>query len=327
MHYQHSFDEIKEIQNDYKRRLLLKNIMAPTVSIIIHASLFTALLIFVVSQTVQNQPPLVITIKPEETIKAVDEHIAVPPLNHDQIQDPENNTFADSPSEDIPETNEIEVSTEVEISDIQAFDIELPSHHKLNVNQSFLASRSQSEALAPTAVNTAINKGLKWLASRQHPDGNFFRGGAHPYAIWGASTLAFLGNGNSTSEGKYSNVVKKSLDTLIAHQRKQGPLKGGIGWHSYASPFVAMAILDATAVEPDNKTLREAAQNTLAYILNTQQNNGAWSGGVAPAPKDSKTADISATAWWTMALISARLAGLEVPDEAFKKSINYLMIA
>ena len=177
----------------------------------------------------------------------------------------------------------------------------------------FLGGR-ETGGTAPIKLKDVVKKGLAWLATRKRDDGTF-RIGAHPNAKWGVCTLAFLGSGNSTRKGKYKDLVKKSIDVMLETQGKDG----SIGYHSHATPFIALALLDACALEPKDKKLRAGAQKILKYALNTQQNNGCWSGSNKANPKKCTDVDITATGWWTMALISGRLAGLNVPEKNLRR--------
>lgn len=312
--------EIEEIQSEFKRKKLLETILGPSISLIIHVVAFVALLLLFVSQTIEDETdPTIIKIKPKPVEAPIEEPVDIPKL--DSNSDPSNEAEpSDSPIDEPMIDIQTPVDTDPLPSDLLITENALSIINKpVSAPTNFLAGRNNKSSAAPAAVNSAINKGLAWLASRQRQDGNFFHGGAHPNAIWGATTLAFLGNGNTTTKGKYKDIVKKSITHIIAAQKKSGPYKGSVGWHSFATPFVVMAILDAAALDPEDKILRQGAQDALDYVLRTQQNNGGWSGGSRFAPKDAKTVDITATAWWTMSLISGRLAGFKVPDKSFEK--------
>ena len=168
------------------------------------------------------------------------------------------------------------------------------------------------------ALNTKIiDCALKWLASQQGNEGRWK--GSHPNAVSSAAVLAFLGNGNSTSIGEYKEVVQKYVDFYCENQRADG----SYGNHGHATPFVVMAMCDAFALESSNQKIKTFCEKAVDYTLKTQNIDGGWNGGGKSAALDKHAVDIAQSSWYAMALFSAKLAGLNVPNEAVRK-INTL---
>lgn len=318
--YDHDF-ELEEIQSEFHRKEVIQSIMVPGISLLVHVAVFVVLLLVFVSQVVEDEKTVTVQMVPEAPEEPIQEEEQIEELQNEEVseqQESENETPVEDTFSEMP----VEDSTPVEdVSDLMAFNVQLPSTTVTNSSTSFLAGRRNAGSAAPNAVNSAINKGLAWLAKQQKSDGTF-QIGDHPNAKWGACTLAFLGNGNSTTKGKYKHVVKKSVDAMLARVDKDPNFKKMM--HSFATPFVVMALLDAAALEPEDQKLRKGAQKALDYAIRTQQANGGWSGGGQSASKNSSEVDITATAWWTMAVISGKLAGFDVPQQTFDKTLGLL---
>ncbi|MBF0197095.1 MAG: terpene cyclase/mutase family protein [Planctomycetes bacterium] len=167
---------------------------------------------------------------------------------------------------------------------------------------------------AGRATIQAIDHALRWLAAQQTSKGTW-PNKAHINAISSSAALAFLGNGNSTRAGKYKHVVNKYVDHYIKAQQKDG----SVGMHGLATPFVIMAMCDAYAMDPTHDGLKKFATKATEYVVNTQNNDGGWTGSGSTKAKDVKEIDVAQSAWYVMALFSADLAGIKIPSTCLKK--------
>ena len=175
---------------------------------------------------------------------------------------------------------------------------------------------------ASQATFDAIDLGLAWLAEVQEPDGRWdarkWRGGNHDLGCTGLAVLAFLGDGNSHLEGKYRENVRRALDWMVARQQKDGHL----GWTTfYEQGIAAMALCEDCSLAQDNRYYG-AAINSIRHIIDKMGPDGGF-GYQGPGN------DTSVTGWQIMALKSALLADIRVPQNAIirekaylKKSIN-----
>ncbi|QDV90339.1 Prenyltransferase and squalene oxidase repeat protein [Phycisphaerae bacterium RAS2] len=170
--------------------------------------------------------------------------------------------------------------------------------------------------------SAAIERGLKWLAEQQKPDGSFGSGsqyGRH-VGITSLACLAFMSEGSMPERGRYSKNVDLGLEFvlkacsdqsgLIAAETSYGPMYG----HGFATLFLAEAY--GMSHRGD---LREKLQKAVALIVRTQNDQGGWR--YHPVKAD---ADISVTICQVMALRAARNAGITVPKEVIDKSIKYV---
>ena len=184
----------------------------------------------------------------------------------------------------------------------------------------------------------AIARGLTWLAQVQHDQGhwqlhNFPKGpGGKKFsghgksksdsAATGLALLPFLGDGHTHLGGKYQSTVKRGLRWLIEHQDDDGNLfTGGEGnAHMYSHGIAAIALCEAYGMTKDEQ-LREPAQRAIDYVVAAQHKEGGW----RYRPGDA--GDTSVVGWQVMALKSAQMASLNVPETTLEKARKYLQSA
>ena len=116
-------------------------------------------------------------------------------------------------------------------------------------------------------------------------------------------------DGSGTIATTAMNHIRKAIDWLVKQQKEDGDLRGG--GRMYCHGIAAIALCEAYGVSGD-QALKEPAERAIAYILASQsKSKGGWRYG------PGEDADTSVTGWQYMALHSARMAGLEVPEAAF----------
>jgi len=166
----------------------------------------------------------------------------------------------------------------------------------------------------------AIGAALEWLSRHQEPAGHWDtrkHGGNADYdtGSTGLALLCYYGWGAShTSGGKYQGNIRRAIDWLVAQQKPDGNLDGP-GGRMYCHGIAAIALCEAYGVSKD-PALKAPAEKAIALIIAAQSpTKGGWR--YTPKPGD---ADTSVTGWQYMALHSARMAGLEVPESVFEKA-------
>ncbi len=168
----------------------------------------------------------------------------------------------------------------------------------------------------------SIRSAIKWLIENQEPDGRWDtrkHGAKADYDTGGAglALLCFYGWGARHDQpGDYQAKVLSALDWLLAQQAADGNL-GGQGY-MYCHAIATIALCEAYGITKDPK-LRRPAERAIAYTLAAQSPT---KGGWRYEPGDDS--DTSITGWQFMALHSARMAGLEVPEAAFEKARGWL---
>ena len=169
-----------------------------------------------------------------------------------------------------------------------------------------------------------IAAAMEWLSKNQEPDGRWDtrKHGAtknHDHGGTGLALLCFYGWGERHDQKcKYQDNVRRGIEWLVAKQRKDdGYLGGGVGM-MYSHAIATIALCEAYGVTKDPK-LKAPAERAIAYSLNAQSKTR---GGWRYSPGDES--DTSVTGWQYMAMHSARMAGLQVPDENFERARRFL---
>jgi hypothetical protein len=185
------------------------------------------------------------------------------------------------------------------------------------------------------ASEAAVGAGLKWLALHQGDDGRWsldaFHTNARAKAGLGGSrftcncggqgmrndtagtafgVLPFLAAGvthrtaNKMKED-YTKNVEAALHYLMVHQdQRTGDFGGGM----YAHGLASIAICEAYGLSAD-QGLKASAQKAIDFIVAAQDPS---SGGWRYSPRSG--GDTSVVGWQLMAIKSAQMAGLKVPN-------------
>jgi len=172
------------------------------------------------------------------------------------------------------------------------------------------------------ATEAAVAKALVWLAKQQQKDGLWSLQG--PYVDGGSqenrlaatamALLAFQGAGNIPDAGRHKDVVARGWKALLKKQLADGrfdlPLPSHHSLYSHAQATYAACELygmtkDAAFAEP--------ARRAVGFSLVAQAANGGWR--YAPGEEG----DMSVTGWFLMALKSAEMGGIIVPESSFER--------
>src|SRR4051812_21950437 len=168
----------------------------------------------------------------------------------------------------------------------------------------------------------AVEKGLKYLASRQQEDGAFATSGyGRNAAVIALSGMTWLASGSTPGRGPYGENVGRVTDYLLNHCEQSGFISvegaqshGPMYEHGFATLFLA-EVYGMSARED----LRDKLSQAVELIVRTQNVEGGWR--YQPRRED---ADISVTICQVMALRAARNAGLKVPTATVDKCIDYV---
>ncbi len=146
-------------------------------------------------------------------------------------------------------------------------------------------------------------------------------------AATGLSLLALLGAGythlNQDAENDYAKTVNRGLQWLLKNQHQDGSLfdiSTDTNRYSriYSQGIATIALCEAYGMTQDPR-LREPAQRAIDFIVKAQTPQGGWR--YTPEKNDGVwrgESDTSVSGWQAMALVSAKMAGLNVPDEVFQ---------
>jgi hypothetical protein len=170
----------------------------------------------------------------------------------------------------------------------------------------------------------AIGAAMEWLVKNQEADGRWDtqkHGSNQNYDSGGTGLvlLCFYGWGERhDTKCKYQTNVKKALDWMVANQNKENGYLGSRAGMMYSHAIGTIALCEAYGVTKDNR-LKGPAERAIAYTLAAQsKSRGGW------RYSPGEDSDTSVTGWQYMALHSARMAGIEVPEEAFERARGFL---
>jgi hypothetical protein len=175
----------------------------------------------------------------------------------------------------------------------------------------------------------AVKLGLEWLARNQQSNGLWSLRG--PYADGGrdenvaAATamalLAFQGAGHTHKgdpKDPYTAVVARGSKALVEHIRNEGESYRNAGLHGgYTQALCTIALCELYGMTGDAK-LRKPVENAVNYCVEAQSREGGW----RYTPRGDS--DTSVTGWFVLALQSARMAGIKVPNKTLGGVTAYL---
>ncbi len=185
----------------------------------------------------------------------------------------------------------------------------------------------------------AVEASLAWMAAEQEQDGRWDanrwgagielkvnghdREGAGTDAdtgITGLAILAFLANGQTHLEGQYRKNVQRGLEYLLRSQAEDGNLAGPARLYArmYCHGMASLALSEALALTGDLR-IEPYVERAVQYSVKAQHPT---TGGWRYQPCDQ--GDMSQFGWQVMALKSASLAGIPIPQETREGMLHFL---
>lgn len=178
-------------------------------------------------------------------------------------------------------------------------------------------------------TETAVQRGLAWLARNQSNDGSWSLAG--PYAdgvpkdldnapaATAMALLAFQGNGITHKKGKFRKNVQLGWQWLLKEQDSDGNFyhEGPRNHRYYTQGQCTIAVCELYGMTKDPK-YKEPAELAVQNCLDAQSPEGGW------RYDPRADSDVSVSGWVIMALQSARMAGIEVPEDHFNRVARFL---
>jgi len=194
------------------------------------------------------------------------------------------------------------------------------------------------------ASEQAVERSLNWLASVQHPDGNWdadrygsgkiqfdenrvdrmYAGIHSDTGVTALAILAFLGAGYTHEVGPYTAQVDRGLQWLVKQQKPDGNLCGDATHFArmYCHAMATYAMAEAYGMQSDTTTdvrLKKPLQGAIRFIINNQHSeSGGW------RYRRGQAGDTSMFGWQLMALKSAEIAGLKIPSLVKQRMYRFL---
>jgi len=175
----------------------------------------------------------------------------------------------------------------------------------------------------------AVLAGLRWLARQQRSDGSWslagpYSDGVRPYqdnpaAATALALIAFQGNGSTHKKGRFRENVVRGWNWLKKQEDSDGNFyhEGLYRQQFYTQGLCTIAICELYGMTQDPK-YKDPAERAVKFCLDSQSPEGGWRYN----PKGGS--DVSVTGWIVMALQSAKMAGLEVPEDHFTRIMRFL---
>lgn len=178
-------------------------------------------------------------------------------------------------------------------------------------------------------TEAAVKLGLEWLARNQNQyglwglQGPFRDGGTidNPAAATAMALLAFQGAGHTHQgdpEDPFTDVVRNGWKGLLEYLKENRKRNQALGLHGgYTEALCTIAICELYGMTKDPR-YRKPAVEALKYCLRAQSPQGGW------RYLPGRDSDTSVTGWFLMALQSARMAKIKVPQSTLERVKQYL---
>lgn len=211
-----------------------------------------------------------------------------------------------------------------------------------------VATSSNLSAALPASdwarVETAVDRGLQWLAGQQTDDGRFPSDENGQPAVTSLAVMAFLARGHLPDQGRYGAQISKAIDFVLSTQGRHGyfsllpvlppvehlkPSQTVIYNHSIAGLMLG----EVYGMSSGEQSIRIEAAIERALVFHRQvqtrikgkeSDTGGWRYGFPESP--DAASDMSVTGWALMFLRSARNAEFSVPKQYFDEGLDFVQL-
>jgi squalene cyclase len=177
-------------------------------------------------------------------------------------------------------------------------------------------------------VQRSIDRGLEWLANHQSRRGHWTANdGRYPTAMTALAGMALLAEGSTTTQGKYSAHLRRTVDYLVSRSRPNGLIGDPTSddrytyGHGYALLFLSQVLGEEEDLDR-RETLVDVLTKAVKFTGEAQTAAGGW--GYVSAKDGHGFDEGSTTITQVQALRAARNAGIAVPKEVIEKAIGYI---
>jgi hypothetical protein len=191
---------------------------------------------------------------------------------------------------------------------------------------------AESATPIPPRVQSAVDRGLEWLARSQDRDGSWSAGrggaGGHAAAVTGLAAMAFMARGHVPGQGPYGDALNRAVDFILTTQQADGVFAArSISQPMYDHGICTIMLCEAYGMLDDRRQelARAAIAKGVRLILTAQavrkpaENQGGWR-----YEPTTEQADLSVSGWQLMALRAAANVGAAVPKAAIDSGIAYV---
>ncbi len=191
------------------------------------------------------------------------------------------------------------------------------------------------------ALDTSLDRAVRWLAAHQQDDGSFVGPNTAQPATTSFAVLAFLSGGHLPGQGPYGEKIDKAIDFVLSCQKGDGlfcelmpePEHVGHGashtaMYNHGIAGVMLCEVYGMAGGGVDGRVAQAIESGLAFTATMQDrargqagDTGAWRYLRSPPHQ----ADLSVTSWHLMFYRSARNAGFDVSSERIDRAMRYVV--
>ena len=169
-------------------------------------------------------------------------------------------------------------------------------------------------------LETAVQRGLEYLARTQKPDGTWPDQYGQVSGIVGLAMMTFLAHGEVPDDSRYGRVIRRAVNYMVTTQSENGLLAGrSESSPMYSHGFATLALAEVYGVIDDPR-VGPALKKAVGLIVRSQNQLGGWRYSV-----DATDADTTVSGAQMLALRAAANAGMEVPVETIRRGVRYYM--
>jgi hypothetical protein len=189
-----------------------------------------------------------------------------------------------------------------------------------------IACQSAFSGIENEKVRETTARGLDWLAYQQHQLGHWTAQQRYPTAMTGLAGMAFLAEGSTATQGKYSENIRKAVDFLTRRSRPNGLIGDQDDQrYTYGHGFAMLFLSQVLGEEEDNDRRRELVRvltRAVEFTGRAQTKAGGW--GYVSAKDGSGFDEGSTTVTQVQGLRGCRNAGIPVPKEIIDNAVKYI---
>ena len=161
--------------------------------------------------------------------------------------------------------------------------------------------------------DAAVERGLRWLAANQGPDGNW---GSNDLGLVAVGGLAFLSAGHMPGIGEHGESCERALSYVVKNAKPSGLLNIADGRRDTYNHGLATFVLGQAYGMTSDARVGKALDRALKLIARMQGPAGGWAYEAKPAD-----GDLSLSVMQAKALRSAVDSGFEIPPSVIEKAI------
>jgi hypothetical protein len=186
--------------------------------------------------------------------------------------------------------------------------------------------RRADAAKRDASWETAIDKGLKWVAGSQSSLGHWTAGN-YPTAMTALAGTALICSGSTTTQGPFAKNIRRAVDYLTTKSRPNGLIGDphNDNRYTYGHGFSMLFLSQVLGEEEDaerREELIDILNRAVEFSGKAQTPSGGW--GYVSAKDGNNFDEGSTTITQVQGLRGCRNAGIPVPSEVIEKAKQYI---